>query len=108
MTDARPDDRSFPMATHDIEKQTTVSPGDLAQPACLDSSAWIEIAHKGHNAQTFLKAAGDMSNVIVSITCCWTMRVRRVFECLKKWRPATAISALLNFMGMKYFVFKGL
>ncbi len=35
-------------------------------PACLDSSAWIEIAHKGHNAQTFLKAAGDMSNVIVS------------------------------------------
>ena len=36
------------------------------KPACLDSSAWIEIAHKGHNAQTFLKAAGDMSNVIVS------------------------------------------
>lgn len=35
-------------------------------PACLDSSAWIEIAHKGRNAQTFLKAAGDLSNVIVS------------------------------------------
>ena len=36
------------------------------KPACLDSSAWIEIAHKGQNAQNFLKAAGDLSNVIVS------------------------------------------
>lgn len=32
----------------------------------LDSSAWIEIAHNGTNAQAFLKAAGDLSNVIVS------------------------------------------
>jgi toxin FitB len=32
----------------------------------LDSSAWIEIAHNGSNADTFLKAAGDLSNVIVS------------------------------------------
>ena len=36
------------------------------KPACLDSSARIEIAHKGPNFQTFLKAAGDMSNVMVS------------------------------------------
>ena len=35
-------------------------------PACLDSSAWIEIAHNGPNAKTFLKAAGDMSHVTVS------------------------------------------
>ena len=46
-------------------------------PACLDSSAWIEIAHKGHNAQTFLKAAGDMSNVIVSFKQGATVRYRR-------------------------------
>lgn len=36
------------------------------KPACLDSSAWIEIAHQGHNVNTFLKAAGDMSRVMVS------------------------------------------
>jgi len=36
------------------------------KPVCLDSSAWIEIAHNGANAKTFLKAAGDMSQVIVS------------------------------------------
>jgi len=35
-------------------------------PVCLDSSAWIEIAHNGTNAKTFLKALGDMSQVIVS------------------------------------------
>ena len=34
--------------------------------ACLDPSAWIEIAHNGPNAKVFLKAAGDMSQVIVS------------------------------------------
>jgi predicted nucleic acid-binding protein len=33
---------------------------------CLDSSAWIEIAHNGTNAANFLKAAGDISRVIVS------------------------------------------
>jgi toxin FitB len=36
------------------------------RPACLDSSAWIEIAHKGTNAAAFRKAAGDMTLVIVS------------------------------------------
>ena len=36
------------------------------KPGCLDSSAWIEIAHKGPNANTFLKAAGDLSHVLVS------------------------------------------
>lgn len=30
------------------------------------SSAWIEIAHNGLNAATFLKAAGKMTHVIVS------------------------------------------
>ncbi len=34
--------------------------------ACLDSSAWIEIAHNGTNAKTFLEAIGDMRHVIVS------------------------------------------
>ncbi len=34
--------------------------------ACLDSSAWIEIAHNGPNASTFLRAAGDLTQVIVS------------------------------------------
>lgn len=36
------------------------------KPACLDSSAWIEIAHNGPNALKFLKAAGDITQVIVS------------------------------------------
>jgi predicted nucleic acid-binding protein len=36
------------------------------KPVCLDSSAWIEIAHNGANAKVFLKALGDMSEVIVS------------------------------------------
>jgi len=36
------------------------------KPVCLDSSAWIEIAHNGNNAKIFLKALGDMSQVIVS------------------------------------------
>lgn len=35
-------------------------------PACLDSSAWIEITHNGPNAQIFLKAANDITQVIVS------------------------------------------
>lgn len=34
--------------------------------ACLDSSAWIEIAHNGPNAQIFLKAAKEMEQVVVS------------------------------------------
>ena len=38
----------------------------MMKPACLDSSAWIEIAHNGPNARTFLKAAGDMEQVVVS------------------------------------------
>ena len=33
---------------------------------CLDSSAWIEIAHGGTNARKFVKAIDDMSNVVVS------------------------------------------
>jgi len=36
------------------------------KPVCLDSSAWIEIAHNGPNARTFLKAAADIAQVIVS------------------------------------------
>ncbi len=36
------------------------------KPACLDSSAWIEIAHNGPNARTFLKAADDITRVFVS------------------------------------------
>jgi len=36
------------------------------KPVCLDSSAWIEIAHNGVNAKVFLKALGDMGGVIVS------------------------------------------
>ena len=36
------------------------------KPACLDSSAWIEITHNGPNARTFLKAAHDINRVIVS------------------------------------------
>lgn len=36
------------------------------KPICLDSSAWIEIAHNGPNASTFHKAAGDLTKVIVS------------------------------------------
>lgn len=36
------------------------------KPVCLDSSAWIEIAHNGPHAHTFLTAAGKMSHVIVS------------------------------------------
>lgn len=33
---------------------------------CLDSSAWIEIAHQGPNARRFLQAAGDLTKVVVS------------------------------------------
>lgn len=33
---------------------------------CLDSSAWIEIAHQGPNARRFLQAAGDFTKVVVS------------------------------------------
>lgn len=36
------------------------------KPACLDSSAWIEIAHNGPNALKFIKAVGDITQVIVS------------------------------------------
>lgn len=36
------------------------------RPACLDSSAWIEVAHGGTNAKIFLKAAVAMDRVIVS------------------------------------------
>ncbi|MEZ5432199.1 MAG: type II toxin-antitoxin system VapC family toxin [Verrucomicrobiales bacterium] len=35
------------------------------KPACLDSSAWIEITHNGE-CPTFLKAAHDINRVIVS------------------------------------------
>lgn len=34
--------------------------------ACLDSSAWIEIAHNGANAAAFLKSLADPSRVVVS------------------------------------------
>ena len=55
------------MAIHDSDKAPSAPLlQDNMKRACLDSSAWIEIAHKGLNAQTFLEAAGDMSNVIVS------------------------------------------
>ncbi len=36
------------------------------RPVCLDSSAWIEIAHNGPNAEAFLKAVHAMDQVIVS------------------------------------------
>lgn len=36
------------------------------KPACLDSSAWIEIAHNGPNTKKFLDAAREMERVVVS------------------------------------------
>ncbi len=36
------------------------------KPACLDTSAWIEIAHNGPNAKAFLKAVGHIEQVVVS------------------------------------------
>ncbi|MCU0797372.1 MAG: type II toxin-antitoxin system VapC family toxin [Akkermansiaceae bacterium] len=39
---------------------------DQWRSPCLDSSAWIEIAHQGPNARRFLQAAGDFTQVIVS------------------------------------------
>lgn len=50
----------------DAEHKTKSSLEPLAGNACLDSSAWIEIAHNGPNARTFLKAGEDMTHVIVS------------------------------------------
>lgn len=36
------------------------------KPVCLDSSGWIEIAHNGPNARSFLKALRDPGSVVVS------------------------------------------
>lgn len=38
----------------------------MTNPACLDSSAWIEIAHNGPNARTFLDSVREMERVVVS------------------------------------------
>jgi predicted nucleic acid-binding protein len=45
---------------------SSASPPDQAKAICLDSSAWVEVAHDGQNARSFLKAAGDITQVIVS------------------------------------------
>lgn len=39
---------------------------DRSRAVCLDSSAFIEITHNGPNARTFLEAAGDFAQVIIS------------------------------------------
>lgn len=53
------------------------------RPICLDSSAWIEISHNGENAHLFLKAAANVSQLIVStitIYEVWKYTVTRADE----------------------------
>lgn len=50
----------------DAEDETNPLLDSLEGNVCLDSSAWIEIAHNGPNARTFLNAGEDMARVIIS------------------------------------------
>jgi predicted nucleic acid-binding protein len=85
-------------------------------PLSLDSSAWIEIAHNGTNAQAFLKAASDLSNIIVStitlyevwkytVTHADEARARQLVDLLQQGQvipPDSSISITAAQISIKY------